>query len=104
MLYVRVWLKSSCDSLLSVPGQQRKIQDQSDPVPVDKEQDSQECLDGGFGDDVGVEAVAEVDRVDVVTMCISAPVHMTASDMVCWACSRVERIDRFVRTIRDRCT
>jgi hypothetical protein len=24
-------------------------------------------MDGGFGDDVGVEAVAEVDGVDVVT-------------------------------------
>lgn len=25
-------------------------------------------MDSGFGDDVGVEAVAEVDRVDVVTI------------------------------------
>jgi hypothetical protein len=24
-------------------------------------------VDGGFGDDVGVQAVAEIDRVDVVT-------------------------------------
>jgi hypothetical protein len=52
--------------LLSVPGQQRQIQDQGDPVSIDEEQESQEGVDSGFGDDVCVEAVAEIDGVDVV--------------------------------------
>lgn len=55
-------------NLLSVPGKQWQVKDQGDPVPVDKEQDGQESVNGGFGDDVSVEAVAEVDRVDVVAI------------------------------------
>ena len=52
--------------LFAIPCQQRQIQDQSHPVPVDEEKECQESVDGSFGDDVGVEAVAEVDRVDVI--------------------------------------
>ena len=52
--------------LLSVPCQEGQVQDQSHPVSVDKEEEGQESVDSGFGDDVGVEAVAQVDRVDVV--------------------------------------
>ena len=55
-------------ALLSIPSEQRQIEDQSNPVTVDEEKDGQEGLDGSFGDDVGVEAVAEVDRVDVVAV------------------------------------
>lgn len=55
-------------NLLSIPGKQRQVEDQGDPVPVDKEQNGQESVNGGFGNDVSVEAVAEVDRVDVVTV------------------------------------
>ena len=53
--------------LLCVPGNQRKVQNERQPVAVDEEQEGQESVDGGFGDNVGVEAVAEVDRVDVIT-------------------------------------
>jgi hypothetical protein len=53
--------------LLGVPCQQRQIQDKREPVSVNEEEESQESVYGSFGDDVGVEAVAEVDRVDVVT-------------------------------------
>jgi hypothetical protein len=52
--------------LLAVPSQQRQVQNQGNPVSVDEEEEGQESVDGGFGDDVGVEAVAKVDRVDVV--------------------------------------
>lgn len=55
------------DALLSVPGDQRQVEDEGQPVSVDEEQEGQECVNGGFGDDVGVKAVAEVDRVDVIT-------------------------------------
>ena len=53
--------------LLSVPGQQRQVQDQGDPVSIDEKQEGEESVDGGFGNDVCVQAVAEVDGVDVVT-------------------------------------
>lgn len=53
--------------LLSVPSQEWQVEYQRDPVPVDKEQEGQESVNGGLGDDVGVQAVAEVDGVDVVT-------------------------------------
>ena len=56
------------DVLLYVPGQERQVEDQRQPVPVDQEQEGQEAVHGGFRDDVGIEAVAKVDRVDVVTM------------------------------------
>ena len=44
--------------LLGVKGQQRQIQNQGDPVSVDQEQCRQESVNGGFGDDVRVQAVA----------------------------------------------
>jgi hypothetical protein len=52
--------------LLCVPGEQRKVEDQGNPVTVDQEENGDASVDGGFGDNVGVEAVAEVDGVDVV--------------------------------------
>ena len=52
--------------LLSVPSNKRQVEDERQPVSVDEEEERQEGVDGGFGDDVGVEAVAEVDGVDVV--------------------------------------
>lgn len=60
--------------LLNVEGQERQVQDKSNPVTVDEEQGGQESVDGGFGFDVGVEAVAQVDRVDVVALKIRVPV------------------------------
>jgi hypothetical protein len=53
-------------SLLSVPRNQRQIQQQRQPVAIDQEQYRQERVDAGFGHNVGVQAVAEVDGVDVV--------------------------------------
>lgn len=53
--------------LLDVPSEEWQVEDQREPVSVDKEHEGQETMDSDFGDDVGVEAVAEVNRVDVVT-------------------------------------
>jgi hypothetical protein len=52
--------------LLSVPSQKWQVQNERHPIPVDEEENSQKGVYGSFGDDVGVEAVTEIDRVDVV--------------------------------------
>lgn len=44
--------------LLAVPGEERQVQNQCNPVSVDKEEKGQESVYGGFGDDVRVETVA----------------------------------------------
>lgn len=54
--------------LLNVPGKQRQVENQSQPVAVDQKQEGQETVHSSLGDDVGVQAVAEVDGVDVVTV------------------------------------
>lgn len=54
------------DLLLRVVSQQGQVQDECQPVSVDEEEGCQEGVNSGFGDDVHVEAVAEVDGVDVV--------------------------------------
>jgi hypothetical protein len=55
------------DALLDVPSKERKVQNQRNPVAIDEEEEGEESMDGGFGDDIGVEAVAQIDGVDVVT-------------------------------------
>lgn len=55
------------DALLDVPPHKREVQNQRNPVAIDEEEEGEESMDGGFGDDIGVEAVAQIDRVDVVT-------------------------------------
>lgn len=52
--------------LFPIPSHQWQIQQQRQPVPVDQEERREECVDAGFRHDVHVEAVAEVDGVDVV--------------------------------------
>ena len=54
------------DILLDIERKQGQVQDQGDPVTVDQEESSEQSMNGSLGDDVGVEAVAEVDRVDIV--------------------------------------
>jgi hypothetical protein len=53
--------------LLGVEGQERQVENNSNPVAIDDEQEGQESVDSGFGDNVGVETVAKVDGVDIVT-------------------------------------
>lgn len=55
-------------ALLRIVTQEWQVDNQRDPVSVDQEQEGQESVDSDFGDDVRVEAVAEIDRVDIVTM------------------------------------
>ena len=57
---------SCLNILLAVPCQEGQVENERDPVPVDEEQEGQESVDGGLGDDVGVQAVAEVDGGDVI--------------------------------------
>jgi hypothetical protein len=52
--------------LLRIPGHQRQVQQQRQPISIDKEQNREESVEAGFRDDVHVEAVAQIDRVDVV--------------------------------------
>ncbi len=52
--------------LLDVPGQERNVQEQRNPVSVDEEQEGEEAVYGRLGNDVRVEAVAKIDGVDVV--------------------------------------
>lgn len=54
-------------SLFRIPGKKRKVENERQPVAVDKKKECQNAMDSRFGDDISVEAVAEVDRVDVVT-------------------------------------
>jgi hypothetical protein len=54
--------------LLCVEGQERQVQEDSEPVAIDDEEEGQESVNGCFGDNVGVKTVAKVDRVDVVTV------------------------------------
>ena len=53
-------------ALLDVVSKERQVEDQGNPVSVDQEQEREESVDGDFGDNVRVQAVAEVDGVDVV--------------------------------------
>jgi hypothetical protein len=53
-------------ALLDIVSKERQVEDQRKPVSVDQEQEGEESVDGDFGNDVRVQAVAEVDGVDVV--------------------------------------
>lgn len=64
---IRVGREIRENVLLPVERQERQVQQNRDPVAVDDEKEGQERVNSGLGDDVGVQAVAQVDRVDVVT-------------------------------------
>lgn len=67
------------DDLLDVPAEERKVENQRQPVPVDQKQKGEESVDGGFGNDVSVEAVAEIDGVNVIALQIA--VHDGEEDL-----------------------
>ena len=54
--------------LLGIIGKQRQIEYHGNPVSIDQEERGQKGVNSGFGDDVGVQAVAEVDGVYVITI------------------------------------
>lgn len=68
LLVRRRYKKRIANVLLDVPGQERQVEDQRDPVSVDEEEEGQETVNGGLGDDVGVESVAEINGVDVIAV------------------------------------
>ena len=52
--------------LLPVVGGKWQIENESQPVSIDQEEEGQEGVNSSFGDDIGIQTVAEIDRVDVV--------------------------------------
>lgn len=54
------------NALLGIESQQWEVQKDCKPVAVDHEEEGKEGVDTSLGDNVGVESVAQIDRVDVV--------------------------------------
>jgi len=54
--------------LLYVEDNEWQIEQKRNPVSVDKEEECKDAVDEGFRNDVGVETVAEIDRVDIITV------------------------------------
>lgn len=67
------------NDLLDIPAEKGQVKDEWQPVSVDQEDKRQESMYGGFGDYVGVEAVAEIDRGDVVAFQVA--VHDGEKDL-----------------------
>lgn len=84
------------EDLLSIVSEKRQVQDNRKPVAIDNEQEGQESVNGSFGDDVGVETVAEFDRVEVVTFQIA--VHDSEEDLE----EQVDRVDQDGQQIEPR--
>lgn len=53
--------------LLDVPAKKRQVENKRHPVSVDEEEEGQETMHSSLGDNVGVESVAEINGVNVVT-------------------------------------
>jgi hypothetical protein len=70
---------SVVNDLLDVPAKERQVEDKRHPVSIDKEEECQETVYGSLWDDVGVESVAEVNRVNVVTFQVT--VHNSEKDL-----------------------
>jgi len=70
---------SVVNDLLNIPSKERQVEDKRQPVSVDEEQEGHETMDGDFGENVGVEAVAEVNGVDIITFEIA--VHDGEEDL-----------------------
>lgn len=65
--------------LLGIESQQWQVQNDCKPVAVDHEEEGKEGVDTSFGDNVGVESVAQIDRVDIVALEIT--VHDSEEDL-----------------------
>ncbi len=65
------------------------------PVSVDEEEEGQESMNGGFGNDVCIQAVAKINRINIVTVCAPS---------VSWRHRQTEEIlrDRGMETARVR--
>jgi hypothetical protein len=87
-----------CNSLLSVEGKERQVQNDSQPIPVNHEEESQDSVNSGFRDDVGIQAVAEINRVDVITVQPDKSVSTVTVSVFAFCHQRV------LLTILNRCT
>jgi len=56
------------DTLLNVECQKWQIEYQRNPVAIDKEQEGQESMNSRFGNNIRIEAIAEVDGINVITV------------------------------------
>lgn len=91
--------------LLAIPGQQRQIQDERNPIPINQEEEGQESVYSGFGDDVGVQAVTEVDGVNVIAGAKLACAQQDAGHTVLRMVPYTEHQASLYRlTIPNRCT
>lgn len=59
-------------ALLSIVSNKRQIQKQRQPISIYQEKEGEKGLNSGFGDNVRVEAIAEIDGIDIVTTTVSA--------------------------------
>lgn len=99
VLLLRFRALKAVSILLGIVPKQRQVENEGKPVSVDQEQEGKESVNSDFGDDIRVEAVAKIDRVDVVaarTIQVSIPVF-TKRERRQQACD-VGRSRRFVAT------
>jgi len=54
--------------LFNVKSQKRQVKQKRHPIPIDKEQESQKAMNRSFRDNVRIETVAKIDRVNVITI------------------------------------
>jgi len=67
------------DDLLDVECEEWQVEQEHNPIPVDKEQEGQETVHCRFRNDICVKSVAKVDRVDIITLEIA--VHNCKEDL-----------------------
>lgn len=53
--------------LLCIPSEKRQVENEGQPVAVYQKQKCHEAMYSRLGDNISVQAVAELDRVDIVT-------------------------------------
>jgi len=54
-----------------VESEQRQVKDDCDPVTINQEEEGEESMYCSLGYDVGIQSVAQVDRIDIVTFKIT---------------------------------
>lgn len=67
----RIEEMSVVNNLLDVPAKERQVENERDPVTVDEEEEGQETVHSSLGDDIGIESVAEVNGVNIITFQIT---------------------------------
>lgn len=60
-------------SLFDVEDQERQVEHKGQPVAINQEQGSEKTVDSSFGNNVGVEAVAEIDGINVIAFQVRVP-------------------------------